>query len=62
MHEQEETRATPEEKVAHRARLWRASDKAAIGSSCSKVKRAEYLARQQLREAVDMLEQKARGP
>lgn len=62
MYKQEETETTPEEKVTHHARVWRACDKAAIGSSCRKAKSAEYLARQQLRQAVDMLEQKAGAP
>lgn len=50
--------ATPDEKVVHRAKVWRDRDKEATASRCQDTKRAEYLARQQLREAVDMLEKR----
>lgn len=52
---QEKTGATPEEKVVHAAQVWRDRDKAAIASGCNQAKRAEYRARQQLREAADLL-------
>ena len=59
MTQQENTKATPDERIVHQARVWRRRDQEAIANSCSRTKRAEYLARQQLREVVDMLEKKA---
>jgi hypothetical protein len=58
MTQQENVRATPDEKVVHRAKAWRDRDKEATANRCDDTKRAEYFARQQLREAVDMLEKK----
>jgi len=54
MTQQENVETTPDETVVRRARIWRDRDKAAIGG-CDRAKRAEYRARQQLREAVDLL-------
>jgi hypothetical protein len=62
MAHQEDRRATPGEKVVQQAKVWRDRDKAAIANRCDDTKRAEYFARQQLREAVDMLEKKDRAP
>lgn len=58
MKDQEDIRATPAEKVVHRAKAWRDRDKAVTANRCDATRRAEYFARQQLREAVDMLEKK----
>ena len=55
MSDQETKKATPDEKIAHAAREWRPLDKAAIANKCDSTKRAEYHARQKLREAVDTL-------
>ena len=56
MPEQEHSQATPAEKVAHQAKAWRDRDKEAIANRCDDTRRAEYLARQRLREAVDLAE------
>ena len=53
MHDEQNRKATPEEKIAHQARQWRACDKAAIGAPGNETKLAEYHARQKLREVVD---------
>jgi hypothetical protein len=62
MRDQQNTTATSHEKVVHRAKAWRDRDKAAIANRCDDTQRAEYFARQQLREAVDMLEKKDGAP
>lgn len=47
--------ATDIERMAHYAQLWREADKLAIGDrSCRDLQRAEYRARQALRQAVDV--------
>jgi hypothetical protein len=61
MPDQEHNKATPGEKVVHQAKVWRDRDKAAIANRCDDTKRAEYLARQRLREAVDLLEKSSGG-
>lgn len=58
MGDQEKRTPTPNDIVVSKARAWRDRDKAAISNRCDDTKRAEYHARQQLREAVDMLEKK----
>lgn len=56
MQDQETPRATPDERIAHQAKTWRRSDKAAIASKCDAAKqRAEFRERQKLREVVDTL-------
>jgi hypothetical protein len=45
--------ATVDEKIAFYARVWRQAEKEAIANRCDRTKRAEHLARRQLREAVD---------
>jgi uncharacterized membrane protein len=62
MPDQENHRATPDEKIAHQAKAWRRFDKAAIADKCDSARRAEYHARQQLREAVDTLDKKDSAP
>jgi hypothetical protein len=59
MGDQENRTPTPEDIVVRQARAWRDRDKAAIANRGDANKRAEYFARQQLREAVDMLEKKS---
>jgi len=61
MPDQKHSKGTPDERVAYQARVWRDRDKEAIANRCTATQRAEYLARQQLREVVDLLE-KSRGP
>jgi hypothetical protein len=56
MPDQDHSEATAGEKVVHQATVWRDRDKEAIANRCEDTKRAEYLARQRLREAVDLLE------
>lgn len=47
--------ATGIERIAHYAQLWREAEKLAIGDrSCRDLQRAEYRARQALRQAVDV--------
>jgi hypothetical protein len=58
MKDQQNRTATSHERVVHQAKAWRDRDKAAIADRCDDTRRAEYHARQQLREAVDMLEKK----
>lgn len=53
MQDQKNRKATPDEKIAQAAREWRPLDKAAIGNPCDQTKKAEYRARQHLREVVD---------
>jgi hypothetical protein len=53
MQDQENRKATPDEKIAHQARNWRARDKDATVNRSDKSRRAEYHARQKLREAID---------
>jgi|GEM_PF-2213156 len=55
---QENRMATPDEKVVHQVEVWRDRDKEAIANPCDATKRAEYRARQQLREAADMLKKR----
>lgn len=62
MPDHEIRRATPDEKIAHQARTWRRSDKAAIAEKSDSTKRAEYHERQKLRAAVDRLENKDSAP
>lgn len=51
---EEVTKATPEQKLVHTAKEWRELDKVAIRDKASRAKqKAEYRARQQLRDAVD---------
>jgi hypothetical protein len=59
MGDQENRTPTPEDIVVRQAKAWRVRDKAAIANRCNDTKRAEHFARQQLREAVDMLEKKS---
>lgn len=56
---QESIKATPDEKIAQKAKVWRRREKEAIACSCNATRRAEYNALQALREAVDLLEKKA---
>lgn len=56
MKQQENTGAITDESVVHKARAWRQRDREAIASPDHEAKRAEYYARQQLREAVDLLD------
>jgi hypothetical protein len=50
---------TDDERVAWFARVWRQAEKAAIGDRSDEQKqRAEYWARQTLRQAVDMAERR----
>lgn len=60
MADQENVRATPDEKVVHRAKVWRDRDREATANRCDATRRAEYHARQQLREVVDLLEKNGR--
>lgn len=53
MKDQESRKATPDEKIAHQARQWRACDKDAVANRSDITRRAEYQARQKLREAID---------
>jgi len=53
MKDQENRKATPDEKIAHQARQWRACDKEAVAQRSDNTRRAEYRARQKLREAID---------
>ena len=53
MQDQNNRKATPDEKIAHQAREWRVYDQAAIGNKTDEARRAEYNARQKLREVVD---------
>jgi hypothetical protein len=47
--------ATPAERIAHYAQLWREAEKLAIGNkACHELQRAEYHARRVLRHAVDV--------
>ena len=55
----ENTNASPDEKIAWFARVWRQAEKAAIGDRSDEQKqRAEYWARQTLRQAIDMAERR----
>jgi len=56
MPDQEHIEASPDEAVVHHVKVWRARDRAAIGNPCIQTKRAEYLARQRLREVADLLQ------
>lgn len=53
MQDQENKQATPDEKIAHAAKVWRPLDKDAIANKCDRTRRAEYHARQQLRRVID---------
>ena len=53
MKDDENLKATPDEKIAHQARQWRACDKNAVANRSDITRRAEYHARQKLREAID---------
>jgi hypothetical protein len=53
MQDQENRKATPDEKIAHQARNWRKHDREAASNRCDNTRRAEYHARQKLREAID---------
>lgn len=54
MPHQETNQATPQEQIAHFAETWRQLDREACADKRSRDKqRAEYRARQQLREVVD---------
>ena len=54
MQGQETNKATPDEKIAHQARTWREVDRDAIANKQDPQKqRAEYRARQQLRNVID---------
>lgn len=55
MPDQETKKVTPDERIAHQAKTWRQHDKEASLCKCDRTKRAEYHARQKLREAVDTL-------
>lgn len=60
MQDDEIRSATPDERIAHQARVWRRVDKAAIASKCDAAKqRAEYQERKKLREVVDLLGKEA---
>lgn len=53
------THATEDEKIAWLARVWRQADKDAIANRSDEPKqRAEYWARQALRQAIDMAERR----
>jgi len=55
----ENTNASPDEKIAWWARVWRQADKEAIADrSDEQKKRAEYWARSALRQAIDMAERR----
>ena len=55
----ENTNASPDEKIAWWARVWRQADKEAIADrDDEQKKRAEYWARQALRQAIDMAERR----
>lgn len=58
MHDHETPGATPDEKLEHQLRTWRRFDKAAIANRSDSTRRAEYHARQKLRETADRLEKK----
>ncbi|HAV37436.1 MAG TPA: hypothetical protein DCX52_13970 [Massilia sp.] len=54
MQAQETNKATPDERIAHQAKTWRSIDKAAVADKKDPQKqRAEYHARQQLRQVID---------
>lgn len=60
MQDEETHRPTADERIAHQARTWRRSDKAAIASKCDVAKqRAEFRERQKLRQVVDTLGDRA---
>lgn len=51
---------TPDERIAHQAKVWRRIEKAAIANKCDAAKqRAEHQERKKLREVVDLLGQVA---
>ena len=47
------SRGTPDQRIAHEARNWRVSEKAAIGSPVPGARDKLYKALQKLRETVD---------
>lgn len=52
---EESKKGTPDEKIVSKAKVWRFKDrKASAAGASSEDKRAEYHARNQLREAVDL--------
>lgn len=53
MQDKENRKATPEEKIAHQARKWRACEKQSIGTRTDQAKRDTYHELQKLREVVD---------
>ena len=53
MPDQKNRNATPDEKIAHQAREWRACEKVSIGAKTDQTKKATYHALQKLREVVD---------
>lgn len=56
MQDEENRKATPEERIANQALNWRACDKEAIANRSDSTRRAEYRARQRLREVIDTQE------
>lgn len=53
MQDQENRKATPDEKIAHQARVWRACEKVSIGAKTDQAKKTTYHELQKLREVVD---------
>lgn len=53
MQDQENRKATPDEKIANQAREWRACEKVSIGAKTDQTRKATYHALQKLREVVD---------
>lgn len=53
---QRTTPATPDEKIVHHAKVWRRSEKDALGTRSDVTKRIEYHALQQLRKVIDEAE------
>ncbi len=55
MQDQETTKATADEKIAHQAKTWRRAEKRAIGEKTATARQAEYHEKQKLRQVVDTL-------
>lgn len=53
MQDEQNRKATPDEKIAHQARVWRACEKQLIGAKTDQAKKATYHELQKLREVVD---------
>ncbi len=52
---QESKKGTPDQKIVHQAQVWRQRDRVAIDHKSDREKQtAEYRARQQLRDVIDM--------